>query len=111
MISDAAGVLREMFRRADVLARIGGDEFAAFTFDADDPAAVRERLRHAVDAFNAGNGRPYRLSLSVGVAGYGPSAPCSLEQLLEQADAAMYREKRSKDSSRVPGRDRPSVGS
>ena len=101
MICDAADVLRKVFRDSDVLARFGGDEFAAFTLDAGDHDAVRERLRNAVDEFNAADGRPYRLSLSVGLAAYRPSMPDSLAHLIEQADAAMYREKRNKPVSRA----------
>ena len=104
MICDAADVLRHVFRDSDVLARFGGDEFAAFTLDGDDDEALRQRLRNAVDAFNASDGRPYRLSISVGLAAYGPSMPDSLEHLIELADAAMYREKRAKPTSRTPQR-------
>jgi diguanylate cyclase (GGDEF)-like protein len=96
MIKDAANVLRLVFRNSDVLARIGGDEFVAFTLDARDPTALRQRLLQAVDQFNVQQSRPYELSLSVGVVGCEPDAACSLEQLLERADSAMYREKQRK---------------
>jgi diguanylate cyclase (GGDEF)-like protein len=101
MILDAAELLRTVFRRSDVVARIGGDEFAVFTLDARDPAALRQRLRRSVDALNDDAARPYRLSLSVGLSGHSPGAPDSLEQMLEQADAAMYHEKRNKVVSRA----------
>lgn len=96
LIADAAQVLRQVFRDSDVIARIGGDEFVAFTLDAHDPAVVRERLRRAVDRFNGQENRPYRMSLSVGVVDCDPETDCSLEQLIERADSAMYREKQKK---------------
>ena len=101
MLADAAKLLRGVFRRSDVIARIGGDEFAAFTLDADDPGALRTRLRKAVDAANDDASRPYRVSLSVGLAGHSAGAPESIEHMLEEADAAMYHEKRNKVVARA----------
>lgn len=96
MIADVATVLRQVFRSSDVLARIGGDEFAIFTLDAHDPLIVRKRVLTAIEKFNEQHCRSYRLSLSIGLVTCDCSDECSLEQLLDQADAAMYQDKRSK---------------
>jgi diguanylate cyclase (GGDEF)-like protein len=100
MITDTAKVLRGVLRESDVLARIGGDEFVAFTLDAYDPKTIKERIRHAVEEFNDRNERPYRLSLSIGLVRCDPTGISSLEQLVEQADDAMYRDKRSRQVAR-----------
>jgi two-component system cell cycle response regulator len=98
-LMDAATVLRSTFRReADIIGRVGGDEFAvvAVEHSSTDGKPCIELLQRNVEAFNAGNKRPYRLSLSVGVAQYSPESPLSLDELLYRADTEMYAEKSSK---------------
>jgi diguanylate cyclase (GGDEF)-like protein len=93
-IEDAVKLLRSTFRTSDVVARLGGDEFVVLANDAGAHSDVlRDRLKVAVDQFNEGAGREYRLSMSVGVAEYDPIAQTSLESLLGQADRRMYEAK------------------
>ena len=95
---DLAAILRKTFRESDVMARLGGDEFCVLltrsTTDAADMA--RSRLDANVKAHNETARRPYQLALSVGVGDYDPLAPCSMEDLLAQADRAMYQTKQTK---------------
>ncbi|MCC7044527.1 MAG: GGDEF domain-containing response regulator [Acidobacteria bacterium] len=95
---EAADVLRRCFRQSDLLARFGGDEFAALALssgDADD-AVMRARLEGALDAVNVKPDRDYPLSFSVGILTCGPAEEAHIEELLEQADRMMYQEKRLK---------------
>lgn len=101
-IVEAAGILRETFRDSDILGRFGGDEFVILlpetkqeTFEA--PA---ERLRHNLRAFNEQHSHPFQLSMSLGAAAYNPEEPCTLEQLIEEADKAMYEDKRRRGRAR-----------
>ncbi len=89
------GVLREAFRESDLLARIGGDEFVVLAIDATPESTQHlvSRLRSRVRERNARLDKPYRLSISVGVAFYDGHSPPVLDELLAQADEAMYREK------------------
>jgi len=57
------------------------------------------RLQEKLEVRNAREGRRYELSLSVGLARYDPERPCSIDELLAQADRAMYEQKRG-DTSR-----------
>lgn len=90
-----AKICRSQLRASDYLGRIGGEEFALVLpettgFDACD---VAERLLGLVarEIFSAGDNR-FTVTLSVGVAGLGQ--PCTnASDLLEQADAALYRAK------------------
>ena len=93
---DTARLMAMTFRKADILARLGGDEFCVMLTDSSDQGAqlAVARLRANLAAFNAGNRRGYALGLSVGTARFDPEAPRSLASLLEEADQAMYREKR-----------------
>jgi diguanylate cyclase (GGDEF)-like protein len=102
IIADAAMVLRNVLRDSDVVARLGGDEFVAFTLDGHDPDAIRTRILNAVDEFNCRHARPYRLSLSIGLVRCDPADSVSLEQLIEQADVAMYCDKRSRRGASRP---------
>ena len=59
------------------------------------PAEVlTARLQENLEARNAREGRRYKLSLSVGLARYDPERPCPIDELLAQADRAMYEQKR-----------------
>src|SRR5213080_3100789 len=96
----AAEILKETFRSSDILARLGGDEFVALAAIAQDESAelLTRRLQEQFDASNALNGRPYDLSVSVGVAHFDDEDRYSIEDLMAQADRAMYEDKRRKPS-------------
>jgi diguanylate cyclase (GGDEF)-like protein/PAS domain S-box-containing protein len=96
-INDTFGHQRgEVFRESDIIARIGGDEFALLV--AETPTAyanlVKTRLQRRISARNASANRPYTLSLSMGVAHYDPHRPVPLNKLISRADSAMYAGKR-----------------
>ncbi len=97
-IVEAADLLRGCFRQSDVLARFGGDEFAAFALSSEgtDDATVRARITAALARVNARPDRAYPLGFSMGVLACPPGEDGSVEALLERADALMYREKRQK---------------
>ena len=102
---DAALVLRESFRESDILARIGGDEFAAFIAEAEESkiASVTSRIQQNLSACNSASGRKYRLSFSTGIVCGGGPQTSDLESLLASADALMYEQKSSRQLSRDEG--------
>lgn len=102
-IVEAADLLRGCFRQSDVLARFGGDEFAAFALSSEgtDDSTVRARITAALDRVNAKPDRAYPLGFSMGVLACAPGEEGSVESLLERADALMYREKRQKRRHQV----------
>ncbi len=92
-----ADVLKNTFRAADVVARIGGDEFVALAaISRLGSSVIVERLRTHLANVNARPGRPHPLSLSFGMAHFDPTGSISLEEVIRQADHAMYEHKRSK---------------
>jgi diguanylate cyclase (GGDEF)-like protein len=99
---ETANILRDSFRQCDILARIGGDEFAVFVADAtqDNGDIVKQRVQQKLELCNTDPSRRYQLSFSVGVVPANGSNGCDIEQILVQADAAMYEQKQSKRCSR-----------
>ena len=100
MIQAAGGVLKNAFRECDMVARIGGDEFAVLAPDVDMERLLqmKERVEAAVQQYNkrAGNND---LSISVGVALKNGNDATMLEAFRE-ADARMYQDKLVKPSSK-----------
>jgi two-component system, cell cycle response regulator len=95
---ETANILRDSFRQCDILARIGGDEFAVFVADAtqDNIDTVRQRVWQKLELCNADPSRRYNLSFSVGIVPANGSEGCDLEEILMRADAAMYEQKQGK---------------
>ena len=98
VLIDAADVLRRTFRESDIIARVGGDEFAVLAIEMTDlnPELLPKRLQHTIDACNADESKPYRLSLSWGMTVYEPETTHSLDQLMSAADTLMYAQKKAK---------------
>ncbi|HRU33104.1 MAG TPA: GGDEF domain-containing protein, partial [bacterium] len=95
---EVASILRKTFRKSDVLARIGGDEFVFLGLETEknNPGILVERIRRKLDARNSKKTSRYPLSLSIGLAVYDPDSPVSLRDLIEEADKRMYQEKMAK---------------
>lgn len=91
-------LLKETFRQSDILARIGGDEFAVMALEAleENEAQLLQRLRERVDEVNLSGEVSYQLSVSVGAARFSGEDSARLEDLLAEVDEAMYEEKWSK---------------
>lgn len=93
LIIATAVILRQAFREGDIVARIGGDEFAVAlptcSFEALDGAC--ERIRTAIGKHNEEN--PLApLSFSIGAA-WGDDRNLSISQIYRNADFEMYRNK------------------
>src|SRR5215210_1600552 len=97
-------VITSALRAGDVAARFGGEEFAAFLLDADYAQALvaAERVRlaveeHAFPATRRGSAeaeRKHHMTISIGIASFPVDARDPV-QLVELADSALYRAKRS----------------
>ena len=101
-LAETARILKDTFRDSDIVARIGGDEFAIAVTDCDQKELeiIIGRLKANIAATNQTKQCPYALDLSVGAAFYNPNEPITLEELLKRADQKMYEEKMTKKAAR-----------
>jgi diguanylate cyclase (GGDEF)-like protein/PAS domain S-box-containing protein len=98
MLRQTAQLLKEAFRTEDIVARIGGDEFAALLPQTDMAAAAicLQRVRARTAAYNAVHaGSP--LSISLGMAT--TDADQNITITMRQADEDMYEDKRVRRAS------------
>ncbi|MSR21463.1 MAG: diguanylate cyclase [Gemmatimonadetes bacterium] len=93
-----ADILRATFRRSDIIARLGGDEFGVLALEAADESSelLVQRLRERIVDFNRSSPEPYQLSISIGMAHHDDDLRVRLEDMVAEADSAMYREKHGK---------------
>jgi diguanylate cyclase (GGDEF)-like protein len=93
-----ASTLRKLVRDRDLLVRYGGEEFLVVFPHLDAPSAVERmnNIRKAISevslAISAGATEPH-LTISVGVASFGEADGIEAEDLLDRADARLYRAK------------------
>jgi len=96
-LEDTAKIFKKTFRESDVIARIGGDEFAVLLTELSDPSAVNIIINHLQENIKKQNEqatRNYELSVTTGIALYDPEHSCSIDKLLNQADKSMYENKK-----------------
>lgn len=85
--------LKKTFRASDIIARIGGDEFAVLALGSSfyEGEKIGEHLNYIVDQFNEANpNQQYVLALSFGKAHFHPENQYVIEDLLQQADLELY---------------------
>jgi diguanylate cyclase len=103
-LGETGRVIKQALRAGDVAARFGGEEFAAFLLDATygQGLVAAERVRLALEQHEFPASRTdspetqatHRITISIGVAAFPDDATDPI-QLVELADSALYRAKRS----------------
>ncbi|BCB27593.1 hypothetical protein SKTS_24790 [Sulfurimicrobium lacus] len=96
VLSQTAERLRACTRKEDTIARLGGDEFTVLAEDLHDPVGVVSSTASRIIEMLAQpfhfDGQEAQVSASVGIALYPDNGP-DLQNLLKNADAAMYQAK------------------
>ncbi|OLE21845.1 MAG: hypothetical protein AUG44_26365 [Actinobacteria bacterium 13_1_20CM_3_71_11] len=92
-LAGVAGILRGQARQSDILARVGGEEFALLLVDCAVEYALRraEQIRDAVETISADWATPVTISMGVACL---PDHARSGTELMEAADVALYEAKR-----------------
>lgn len=93
-LTTVAKVASRTLRTSDYIARLGGDEFAIILPDTprDSIDAIVERLRSAIESSQIGN-----ITLRTSIGSAVADRACSPAGLVAEADANLYRDKRSRN--------------
>lgn len=86
-------LLKENFRKADVVGRLGGDEFIVFMTNTEIQADAEAKGTEILDILATSTEEPH-FTISIGAAAY-PGAGSDYESLYLAADHAMYVSKKS----------------
>ncbi|MDP8213100.1 MAG: diguanylate cyclase [Candidatus Zapsychrus exili] len=90
-----ATILKDTYRESDIIARIGGDEFAvlAVGLGKENADMITARLNKKLEEDNSKALHPYNLSVSIGMANCSYVKSCQIDKLLVEADKSMYEQK------------------
>ena len=93
-----AHALEEAVGTSGVAGRIGGDEFAACTliFHSGGGDDLSARIHRSLKELNSHSGKPYEISLSIGMIEFEITKGIQLRALLEKSDNLMYQAKKKK---------------
>ncbi len=92
-LKNCAHIIKTSLRREDILARVGGDEFAALLIRTgeEEVKKIAQRIRERIEEFNREHPeKPLSISLGYAVA---PSSDFPLEDAYRQSDDRMYQDK------------------
>jgi diguanylate cyclase (GGDEF)-like protein len=96
LLRAAATRLSAAVRAGDTLARLGGDEFAVVQVDIVTPTdceALARRLIAVLEPAIELEGRTFQVGVSIGIALSDPQGATTVQQLMRNADIALYRVK------------------
>ena len=106
-LAEIAFILKQSFRAADIIGRLGGDEFSVLAMESTkmNVDILTQRLEEKLTLFNSRSSAEagFSLSVSIGVSIREPEDPATVEEMLSRADHLMYEQKRSKKSGE-PGK-------
>lgn len=98
VLTSFAHAMLNSFRDSEVIGRLGGDEFVAMLSDSDGVKTdlVLERFSAAIDKVNETLNKPYKIEYSAGVMHFEHDTDKSIQDMINEADAAMYEKKKAK---------------
>jgi diguanylate cyclase (GGDEF)-like protein len=101
LLKETANILKSIYRKSDIIARIGGDEFMVFPLETtkDHIEVISSRLKNIINDYNTSREDRYKLFVSIGISAYEPESVTSIDDLLVEVDRLIYEHKRNKGRS------------
>jgi diguanylate cyclase (GGDEF)-like protein len=100
-LQEFAQMLKSSFREADLIARIGGDEFLVLLeCDKTVIAVLEKRFQDKVNLWEQSNPRRKGINVTIGMAVRPAPSDLTIEQLIHEADLKMLRKKTMKKLAR-----------
>lgn len=102
---NTADIIKKTMRSSDLIARIGGDEFVAMGFIKNKGCSIKDRIEEHINNFNMNNNKGWSISLSMGFVYYQEkeiNSGTGLNELIQLADSAMYKQKQQKKLKQQP---------
>ena len=96
VLKAVAKKLRNSIRDADLIARIGGDEFGIILTEVKNNLSASLVAKKILNTFSIPlriNQKSIRISLSIGITHFSPAETKNYKDIMEEADIAMYRAK------------------
>jgi diguanylate cyclase (GGDEF)-like protein/PAS domain S-box-containing protein len=96
LLQQFSDILQHSLRHNDKVVRLGGDEFLLILLQSNKNSAEKIwlRIKEKLEQATKNNKNKYKISASHGAAEYSPDYNKNLDQLINQADHKMYREKK-----------------
>ena len=94
-LQSTADIVRQTFRKSDIIGRVGGDEFAvlAVKSQVDEAEFILDRLYTNLKLFNESCGNEFILGFNVGISEWSPQIPKDIGTLMREADWALNNQK------------------
>jgi diguanylate cyclase (GGDEF)-like protein len=93
-----AGILKNVFRKMDIIGRIGGDEFVVLTINTDEltKGIISRRFSEVIKEENKYSGKDFTLALTLGESSFKWEDDITIFELMERADRVLYSRKEEK---------------
>lgn len=98
-IKSIANFLKSGLRNTDIVARIGGDEFAAFALCEDEKIirSIPSRIKKIAEKHNLNSDKKYNITVSIGVYELNCNPAEKIQLYMDKADASLYEDKKNKN--------------
>jgi diguanylate cyclase (GGDEF)-like protein len=103
VLAKVGTLMTSTFRQADVIARIGDDEFIAFLVDAaiGDMETINNNFKANLQKYNEKRSSLFKLSVSFAISSFDPVVNESAYEMISQASASVKLKKKRQNSKRI----------
>ncbi|MCM1288262.1 MAG: GGDEF domain-containing protein [Clostridium sp.] len=101
-LKEIASILTDVFRRSDIVGRLGGDEFTALALVNIEnyENIMRRRINEVTLRHNKAAGKPYPIEMSAGIYEFECNADINIYDLLAASDDLLYEDKKRRKTMR-----------